>query len=164
MNIEGELSAFNNLAIQTKQAAGDILWIEFKVRYLAERSKEIVDKLKDITVKEWKKDYWNCRLDCLLDAIEIVFDAKLTSKEKEGLRTYQKVRNKYLHGNFAEALEKLGLPTGGRTIGSDGERIPLKPSEIGDSLKMIHTHDGMKAIRDLTNSVEVILDKLLREK
>lgn len=63
MTIYGELSTFNNLRSQIEAAGGQILRIEFRMRYLAERSQKIVDELDKITSpkKDDQKYYWNCK-------------------------------------------------------------------------------------------------------
>lgn len=164
MNIHAELSAFNNLRSQTEESAGQILWIEFKMRYLAERSQKIVDELDKITAskKEDQKYYWNCKLDDLLKAIGIAFHDQLSEKEIDTLQQYQMVRNRFLHSNFVDALKKLNLSTGGRQMLRNGERVPLERGEIGESLKAFHTNKGVRAVRGLTNSVEELLDRFLK--
>lgn len=83
MDISAEINVFNNLKLQTEETAGKILWIEFKMRYLAERSQKAVDKLNEITnlKGEDQKYYWNCKLDDLLKAIKNVFQGQLNKEE-----------------------------------------------------------------------------------
>ena len=163
MDISAEINVFNNLKLQTEETAGKILWIEFKMRYLAERSQKVVDKLNEVTnlKDEDQKYYWNCKLDDLLKAIKNVFLEQLNNEEINIIDQYQMVRNRYLHSNFVGTLEKLGLSTGGRLI-KNGQKVPLEKKEIGESLKALHTNDGIRAVKSLINSVENVLDKFLK--
>lgn len=164
MDISAEIGAFNNLRLQTEETAGKILWIEFKIRYLAERSQKLIDKLNEITnlKNEDQKYYWNCKLDDLLKAIKNAFQGQLNKEEINIINQYQMVRNRYLHSNFVGTLEKLGLSTGGRLI-KNGQKVPLETKEIGESLKALHTNDGIRAVKHLINSVEGVLDKFLKD-
>lgn len=163
MDINAEISAFNNLKLQTEETAGKILWIEFKIRYFAERSQKVVDKLSEIThlKDEDQKYYWNCKLDDLLQVIKKAFQGQLNKEEINIINQYQMVRNRYLHSNFVGTLEKLGLSTGGR-LKKNGQKVPLEKKEIGESLKALHTNDGIRAIKQLINAVEGVLDKFLK--
>ncbi|CUI16655.1 hypothetical protein PNK_1035 [Candidatus Protochlamydia naegleriophila] len=59
MDINAEIRTFNNLKFQTEETAGKILWIEFKLRYLAERSQKVVDKLNEVTnLKDEDQKYY----------------------------------------------------------------------------------------------------------
>ncbi len=90
-----------------------------------------------------------------------MFQEQLSKEEINIINQYQMVRNRYLHSNFVGTLEKLGLPTGARLI-KNGQKVPLEKKEIGESLKALHTNEGIRVVKDLINSVECVLDKFLK--
>ncbi|WP_059060713.1 hypothetical protein [Candidatus Protochlamydia naegleriophila] len=72
-----------------------------------------------------------------------MFQEQLSKEERNIINQYQMVRNWYLHSNFVGTLEKLGLPTGARLI-KNGQKVPLEKKEIGESLKALHTNEGIR--------------------
>lgn len=73
LNIDAELSVFNSLSIQAKEAAGNILWIEFKIRFLSERSKKIQEELKNIWRKkgESREQSFDKKIKTIMDEVSI---------------------------------------------------------------------------------------------
>ncbi len=97
MNINAELGAFNDLKNKTEDAAGQILWIEFKMRYLAERSQEVVYELEKVMEKKKVKNIikYDGKLDNLLKEIEVAFKGTLKKEDIDTLRdTLRKFQSK----------------------------------------------------------------------
>jgi len=131
-----EYSAFGNAKNQLGERGGEAIVVETLMRMIAEKSKPVRDRIKELAKDEDEQDFWTCRFEHVVKAIIDVFDDKLSEKHSTGIQKYQilenfrDTRNKLIHTKF------VGLE--GREILSDGSRTSLKRKEIIEGVKSLN--------------------------
>lgn len=124
--------------IPLTNVASNIIFAELLMRCIANSSESMQLNLKEIIAtaesekkfKEQHKDYWNCKLHYLTQAIVLSFRAKLNAEEETTLNDLRKYRNALAHGNIVSFLMILGFSPEGRKILQHGKRNILEEKDV----------------------------------
>ncbi len=136
------INHIDNIKLKIEVAAGAIVIIELKLRLLAETNSSFRDevyrqiKAPDRDAKNNKRnEYWNCSLQILCSAMQIVFANELTLEQKKIIDFFKKPRDKTLHGDLVGLLITLGVSQDGQQIFSSGKRNQLVWSSRDEAVK-----------------------------
>lgn len=162
----------NNLSsatIKLGEVAGPALAVELRMRLIGQFSEPVRVKLKQIQENKKKekkyiavKEYLDCNLEYLDDAIIEVFKDKLQPNELVELEQYRPLRNKLLHADFVNLMIRLGIePSGRQFFPKTGTRNALEPKDIKEAFLSIISNQGFEKMRSQANGVIVILNKII---
>lgn len=136
------------------------------MRYIAEIHKSMRDKVAELIKndKSTKNNkyihYWNCNPKYLVGAIEVEFGNNIDPETLAQIRKYPDLRDKFLHGNFIELMEIMGIEPSSRLQISPGKRKRLEPGEMYESFLSMERNDVFGKLRRYSLSVKQALNKL----
>jgi hypothetical protein len=164
-----KLHNITTLASELGEAGGLFLSIEPLMRYLAEINKGIADIIEQLIKadKPFKNkrqlNYWDCDPKYLIEAIVAAPGSQLSSVEIGQLRKYLPMRGKFLHGNFIELMEVMGIEPISRQLISVGKWKKLEPGQIYESLLSMKKNEVFAKLRLYsTETIWVINDLIIK--
>jgi len=165
--IHTKLHNIRTLTLEWGEAGGLFLSIEPLMRYLAEINKGIADKIEQLIKadKSFKNKlyvhYWDCDPKYLIEAIEAEFGPQLSSAEMEQLKKYPPMRGKFLHGNFIELMEVMGIEPISQQLISVGKWKRLEPGQIYESLLSMKKNEVFAKLRRYSIEITQVINDLI---
>jgi hypothetical protein len=153
-----------NVSVKLGETAGPAFGVEIRMRLIGELSAEVRTKISEIIINNKyndKPEYWSCRLVIIAEAIQDVFSDKLTDAEKAQLIAATTKRNKLLHVDFVDLMERMGYKLKGRQILSDGSKNNLQAHEIEEAIISINKNGMLDIFARDARETNDILDKLI---
>ncbi|MBP6869715.1 hypothetical protein KBC04_02440 [Candidatus Babeliales bacterium] len=150
LNVDEVETFFTNIGSEIgnlPQAAGAAIIQEWMMRVIGEHCVQVRNKL-NTTVKRGSKDYLNCNLEGLEQAIIQIFDDALTKEDKGCVERFRLSRNKLVHAELIAFMELMNVQPIGRQLIA-GERVLLKPYVMKEALFSPQLGDSFTAFNTL---------------
>jgi hypothetical protein len=149
-----DVIVLKNIQIQLGEAAGLIVAAEFKMRLIGELSTRVQGELKG-------KIFLDCNLELLEEAIIVVFPDEFDFRELQQFKVFRKIRNKFVHADFVELMEIMGIEPTGREVFRDGKRNILERVNLKEVILSIERNNVLSKLRTMVNEVIILLDKII---
>jgi len=144
------LEDIHSLQIKFGEVAGAAFAVELKMRLIAQLSKPVQSKLKELKLKQ---EYWECDLQHLDSIIETLFFHVLTAEERRALKAFRIPRDKLIHSDFAAVMDVL--------IDSDSGRNALNKGNMLEALGNLQKSQALEKLHCQANLASTVLDKII---
>lgn len=166
---ETMLYNIGNIMLKWSEAAGPFLSIEPLMRFFAEQHipyrEKVVDLIKSAKKKPQFPNYWDCDPTYLTDAVKALYGKNMSADELDKISKFPAMRGKFLHGNFIELMEIMGIdPLSPRMSQHMGQfkKDRLKDGEIYDSFLSMDNNRVFESLRQYSEGVRTTLMNIIR--
>lgn len=162
--IAAMIRSIRNNYVGLGEVAGPVILVEFYMRLLAQLSKPLQKKIKELQQEKASrniKEYWECNLEFIDRAIDHVFGEELGSDDRKKLKRFRKLRNKMVHADFVGLMSELNIRPTDREIIKSGERNIVHQSDMMEAIKRIENNNGFSKFRLATDEIIEIFNTKL---